>query len=228
MSTIQHVDGFIAAIKPFRGKFSKELNESIERVIYDASRYSMSRLDDAIMNESETNRYNYVLMFLVYKGFCLLGYDFKIHIGLTHYKSGGFVHSSAYELTGGDDERDVYDDDGEIKKQCLKCYFCDDNGYGYKRCYLSLSNKCKAGISNFHYWSYKGLNLLTHYIDKVDALLDDDERGYVRTLSRDNANRQTLLAKSFINVFSIELVQRIINKYNFIEKLCNQLIQNHC
>ena len=80
MRTIEHVDGFIAAIKPFRGKFSKELNESIERVIYDASRYSMSRLDDAIMNESETNRYNYVLMFLVYKGFCLLGYDFKIHI----------------------------------------------------------------------------------------------------------------------------------------------------
>ena len=104
----------------------------------------------------------------------------------------------------------------------------NENGYGYKRCYLSLSNKCKAGVNNFHYWSYKGLNLLTHYIDKVDTLLDDDERGYVRTLSRDNANRQTLLAKSFINVFSIELVQRIINKYNFIEKLCNQLIQNHC
>lgn len=228
MSTIEHVDGFIAAIKPFRGKFSKELNESIERVIYDASRYSMSKLDGTIINESEINRYKYVLMFLVYKGFCLLGYDFKIHIGLTGHKSGGFVHSSVFGLTGADDERDVYDDDGEIKKQCLKCHFCDDNGYGYKRCYLSLSNKCKAGENNFHYWSYKGLNLLTHYIDKVDALLDDDERGYVRTLSRDNANRQTLLAKSFINVFSIELVQRIINKYNFIEKLCNQLIQNHC
>lgn len=221
---MENVDDFINKIKPFRGCFSKELNDEIEHVILCAAKYVFKTKNvEDLITEKEQRRYKYILIFLVAKGFQAAGYDF--HIKVTSLgRTGGNIK---YYV---ESPPNYFFDDEDVENMCRKamCKFFDGFEHKCRRIHYDYSIMCDKNYLNLQPLSLRACRLLERFWYKIDQLLDEDERRYVKVLSKDSANRQDVFAKKIIDMLSLELTKRTIQKYKFILKLCNQLTLNRC
>lgn len=218
------IDDFIDSIGIFRGCFSKELNDEIEHVILCAAQYVFKTKNvEDLITEKEQRRYKYILMFLVAKGFQAAGYDFHIKVtslGTTGGNIKYYVESPP----------NYFFVDEDVENMCRKatCKFFDDFEHKCRRMYYNHSIMCAHNYLNLQPLSLRACRLLERYWYKIDQLLDEDERRYIKVLSKDSANRQDRFAKKIIDILSLELAKRTIQKYKFVLKLCNQLTLNRC